>query len=313
MTDDWIGSVMLTMITRRLLVGFVGVLTVLLVGVGGLSVAPGRYVNKSLLSRIENAQCEIQMSVGRIPGTAMPPEWAASGAKLALNLELEFTKNDCADYEMTKERLLGTGRPTFRAVEPLLEPTFVSAQGQQSVKVTEGAYGCDIQQLEAQLYAFRFFLDFPNGAIRNDVELPAERIYFMTQCWIKDERSINRAKGRKVKIEKSLDEINQNLAEWQSAGDNNNILKKVMGIRQSVLDVERKTLLETQLTELDKTYPLGEATDLVSGPYDTLFVKEGVIAVKRFRGAMGTKEQYHWVGTFTIKEFFADLEDENED
>jgi len=48
---------------------------------------------------------------------------------------------------------------------------------------------------------------------------------------------------------------------------------------------------------------------LLEGPNDLLFVKEGVIAVKRFRGAMETREQYHWVGTFSIQEFFEDLDE----
>jgi len=42
------------------------------------------------------------------------------------------------------------------------------------------------------------------------------------------------------------------------------------------------------------------------GPNDIMFAKEGVIAVKRLRGAMGTREQYHWIGTFTYNEFFED-------
>eukprot|EP00984_Skeletonema_dohrnii_P022360 scaffold11487_cov172-Skeletonema_dohrnii-CCMP3373.AAC.2 len=55
-----------------------------------------------LLTRLQDIQCELALSIGRIPGTAMPPEWAASGAKLGLTLELEFS-NEPADYEMNKE------------------------------------------------------------------------------------------------------------------------------------------------------------------------------------------------------------------
>lgn len=58
-----------------------------------------------LLSRLQDIQCELLLSIGRIPGTAMPADWAASGAKLGLTLELEFTNEQC-DYEMSKERLL---------------------------------------------------------------------------------------------------------------------------------------------------------------------------------------------------------------
>ena len=61
--------------------------------------------------------------------------------------------------------------------------------------------------------------------------------------------------------------------------------------------------LEQELAELEETYPL-QRNVLVDGLSDVMFVKEGVIAVKPYRGTMGTREQYHWVGTFCISEFF---------
>ena len=38
----------------------------------------------------------------------MPPEWAASGARLGLAVEVEFTNERCP-YEMSKETLLRGG------------------------------------------------------------------------------------------------------------------------------------------------------------------------------------------------------------
>ena len=266
---------------------------------------------EALLSRIKTAQCEVLMSVGRIPGTAMPPEWAASGAKLGLPLEIEFTDEACAQFEMNKERLLGEGRPSFLSVEPLNEPSFISQRGQERVKVTSGAYGCELQQIEAQQYSFRFFLDFPEGAVRNDVELPAERIYFMSSCWIENQRVLERAQKLKEDMLRSLKEVNEELQEKESSS--RGFLQQAMGLRQSVLLIERRKKLEAQLNELDQTYPL-RSEDLMRGPNGILFVKEGVIAVKRFRGTMGTREQYHWVGTFSFTEFFDDeYEDEDEE
>lgn len=267
----------------------------------------------SLLSRLENAQCALQVSVGRIPGTAMPPEWAASGARLGFPLELEFCKEPCVDFNMNKERLLqGSGisfaKNNFRAVVPLNEPTFISNQGQQTINVKEGAYGCEVQNLIAQQYSLRLFLDFPDGAVRNDCSLPAERIYFLTSCWIEDQTVLDRASKRKEETETALQGIIQELQQIEEASTN--FVQKAMGIRRTVLLVEKKQQLQAVLNELEQSYPL-KSELLVEGPKGIVFVKEGIIAVKRMRGAMETREQYHWIGTFALQEFFEDEEEED--
>jgi hypothetical protein len=266
-----------------------------------------------LVTRLQSAQCELVVSVGRIPGTAMPLEWAASGARLGFSLEVEFTKEGCTAYEMKNERLLGEAR-TIRSVVPLNEPSFISIKGREAIKVLPGAYGCEIQSLEAQHYLFRFFLDFPEGAVRNDVNLPAERIYFLTSCWIKNDRVLERTRKRKEEIETLLQEVTSELQRLsqESTTGTGSILQKAMGLRQSVLLVERRAKLEQQIADIEQTYPL-DPEQLVEGPNEVLFHKDGTIAVKRFRGAMGTREQYWWVGTFQLKEFFEDEEYDDEE
>ena len=276
----------------------------------------------SVMARIKTAQCALQVNVGRIPGTAMPKDWAASGARLGFLLEVEFCDELPSDYQMTKERLLlggGSRSPgpdrqppaTVRAVEPLNDPTFISTAGQQVIKVTEGAYGCELQNLSSQQYGFRFFLDFPDGAVRNDVTLPAERIYFMSSCWIKNEPSLQRAQLRYNELEQNLANVRTEIAKLEAESKSSGIFGKALNLRQMTMLVEKKQSIEAQLYDLERTYPLQETTQqtLLEGPNDLLFVKEGVIAVKRFRGAMETREQYHWVGTFSIQEFFEDLDE----
>lgn len=68
---------------------------------------------------------------------------------------------------------------------------------------------------------------------------------------------------------------------------------------------EKRGKLRAQLADLEQKYPLDSAR-VVAGPNGIVFAKEGVVAVKRLRGAMGTREQYHWVGTFTYNDFFED-------
>eukprot|EP00536_Pseudo-nitzschia_multiseries_P005065 jgi/Psemu1/285515/fgenesh1_pg.91_\ len=276
---------------------------------------------EAFLSRIQTAQCGLQVSVGRIPGTAMPPEWAASGAKLGFPLEVEFCNESCADYDMTKERLLrgsSSNSASIKAVEPLNDPTFVSSEGLQTIKVTEGAYGCEVQNFQAQQYGLRFFLDFPEGAKRNDVELPAERIYFITSCWIQDEVTFERARSRHQQLTERWNELGDELATLSS--ESKGLLGRVASLRKMTTCVEQKKVVEGQLAELEQAYPLDESElvvtktrrcrEFVEGPKGLLFAKDGVIAVKRYRGAMETREQYHWVGTFSVVEFFEDLDEE---
>ena len=117
---------------------------------------------------------------------ATAPEWAASGAKLGLPLRVKFTHEMCSpsdallQEEDDNEALLGGALPSFLGVRPLNEPSFTSAKGQETVKVTAGRGACQIQQPDSGQYSLRFFLDFPEGAARNDVVLPAERIYFVS-------------------------------------------------------------------------------------------------------------------------------------
>jgi len=277
-------------------------------------------ITTPLLTRLQDIQCELALSIGRIPGTAMPPEWAASGAKLGLTLELEFT-SDTADYKMSKERLLLQGNDNTSSSSklyttiPLNEPSFITTQGTQLVKVLPGAYGCQIQQVQSQQYALRFFVDFPDGAVRNDVELPPERIYFLSSCWNNGDNDegnegssllLRRAVERQRKLEEGIEEITRQLDKIEEKQQQQqNLFQKAMKFRESVDLVERRGKLKVQLEELEQIYPL-DSGKVIRGPNNILFAKEGVIAVKRLRGAMGTREQYHWIGTFTFNEFFED-------
>ena len=274
-----------------------------------------RASNISLLSQLQTIQAELLLSIGRVPGTAMPPEWAASGAKLAFPLEVEFTDDPPDEYEMSKERLLRGDAlmgSNLMSVDVLNEPSFVSSNGREVIKVLDGAYGCQIQNVASQQYALRWFLDFPEGAKRNDVELPAERIYFLSSCWLADESILSRARRRRDTIDNSIQEITQELEtleEQQSAG----FLQKIGSFKQSIDLVERRGRLRAQLDEIDQTYPL-DSSKVIRGPKPSniIFAKEGMVAVKRFRGVGGTKEQYHWVGTFTFNEFFDDDDEEDD-
>lgn len=255
----------------------------------------------SVFSRVENAQCKLNILVGRIPGTAMHPEWASSGAKLSLPLEIKFCKDACTEHEMNKERFLGDN-PPFLAVEPLTNPTFISVKGTETVQVTPGAYGCALQEADSKHYSFGFFLDFPNGAIRNDVKLPAERIYFKSSFWVLDQTKIDQAHQRKQEILNEIKNANEKFTEHEKVSTNN-VIQQYLNFRQMTILLENRIILENKLKELEKVYPIGDDREYIKGPRGMVFPKEGTISVKRFGGALHLHEQYHKIGTFSLKEF----------
>ena len=166
----------------------------------------------------------------------MPQEWYASGVKLGLHVDVKFTYELCA-YGMNKESLLGDKFPPFLSVKPLNTPTFISAEnGLEEVMVTRGAYGCQLQVPETKQYAFRFFLDFPEGAIRNDVELPAERIYFMSSCWIEDKLTIEWARKWEEDMLESIERINKEINEMEQS--HVGLFEKTMGFRKYFILLE---------------------------------------------------------------------------
>ena len=258
-----------------------------------------------LLRSTENTHATLAVSIGRIPGTTMPSEWAASGARLGFALEVGFTDNELRrdsvfKESLTQDVLMGS---TLRMILPLNSPSFVDASGTQVIDVHPGAYGCQIQDAESEQYALRWYLDFPNGAKRNDVELPAERIYFLCRCWLPSNTngginsSIERAREQKEKVLSDIELTNARLDKIRSTPSAGNILgdlvQNVFNFRHILVLLERKKQLQIEMNKLETAYPLDSGEILRHN--SVTYAKEGVVAVRRSR-------QYCWIGTFTINE-----------
>eukprot|EP00549_Striatella_unipunctata_P006280 CAMPEP_0118696904 /NCGR_PEP_ID=MMETSP0800-20121206/14149_1 /TAXON_ID=210618 ORGANISM="Striatella unipunctata, Strain CCMP2910" /NCGR_SAMPLE_ID=MMETSP0800 /ASSEMBLY_ACC=CAM_ASM_000638 /LENGTH=95 /DNA_ID=CAMNT_0006596155 /DNA_START=61 /DNA_END=348 /DNA_ORIENTATION=+ len=71
-----------------------------------------------------------------------------------------------------------------------------------------------------------------------------------------------------------------------------------------VLTKEKKGMLERKLAKYTRKNPLDQ-NNIVRGPNNLVFAKEGYITVKRFirLSILRTREEYHCIGKFTIKEF----------
>ena len=51
---------------------------------------------------LDGTSWRVGLNIGREPGTAMPQEWAASGARLAMPVDVTFAPDEAADAETKK-------------------------------------------------------------------------------------------------------------------------------------------------------------------------------------------------------------------
>lgn len=114
----------------------------------------------------------------------------------------------------------------------------------------------------------------------------------MTACWNTDTNLIKRAKRVTERNAEQIRSIDVELAEMGQVKS----FKQMTG-RYFILLERRKKLL-SQIDMLDEAFPPDDR--LVKGPNNLVFLREGVIAVKR---QIGRREKYHWVGTFTLGDF----------
>ena len=89
--------------------------------------------------------CRVTLNIGREPGTWMPDDWAASGARMALPLDVSFSDEpvECAEPNFLQNRdvklpnLPGSGSSTSRL--QCSGGSFVGLQGEVVVKCDGGA------------------------------------------------------------------------------------------------------------------------------------------------------------------------------
>jgi hypothetical protein len=283
----------------------------------------------SILSRFQNVQCQLFMTVDR---TAPPPSTLSSaandinftpiatGSKLGLPLDIQFTSNP-VDEEMNNESLLlGTTPPppipstsssssSFLSVEPITTPKYVTLTGQKSVHINPGAYACELSHPSTKQYFFRFFLDFPTVVTRNDATIPAERIYFMSSCWKSEDNMIHKARQWKEVILTSLTKLTTQIEQMEN-NHTVGLVARTTSFPKYIELLKQRKQMRQQLEMLEDGFPLDRP--LIDGPNDTVFLKEGVIAVKRvYGGGSGRgkiQTRYHWIGTFSFKDFVYNAE-----
>lgn len=219
-----------------------------------------------------------------------PPEWAADGGRLVMPLDVTF----CAEIATADEPTLKRGgftRP--RALRAPSSTSFVSMQGPQEVRTDAVAWGT-LEGLTTVESLLVWCVDLPGGCAKNDVSLPAGRLFFSTRVWQTEELARLTASLAAVEAE-----VEAELAEAQTLDGGPLALKA---------RIKKRRANEARMERLRRGLPTVDApTAEVPGPFGLTVALEGQMSVVRYqtklvpwRGVASVPE-YGVVGSFEMK------------
>ena len=270
------------------------------------------------------AEWRLLLNLGREPDTYMPAEWGASGARLALPVEV-LVESETID--VGKERSFLTGNKCY-CLSVLEDPTFVGPSGEETVRLGDtGGWKIASRRTgrPGDAGVLRFWLDLVDRAVRNDVSIDAgERLYCTANCWRESELEAGRRRIQPLvqKYQEAQERIDQRLphetgdrrldgtnpVETVKAYADMAVLVKNRDDRlQELRDAERK--LPSPQLELSKPGRWPGTTELV-------VLAPGKVVVQR-RNAFGV-EEFYIVGSWTatplegVSEYYEE-EEETED
>lgn len=247
--------------------------------------------------KLTKASWKLSLSVGREQGTWMPEDWAASGARLLLPVVVEF---DSEAYPGDAEALVGWD--CFR-VRPVGDASFVGTKGQVTVPIRGGAWSVQPPKPPSKPALLRFWLEFPEEVQRNDVTLPAGRVFFTAPVW--QEVELERgAEARAATVER-LEAAAEASTALAAAAVRANPLAKLFGLRKQVLALDEKNAVLRRLERIDRV--VGGSANAGAGPFPGLVEgaaltvgTTGGLVVKR-TPKLGVGTEYHILGTFSAQ------------
>ena len=241
-------------------------------------------------SPLTKTKWRLLLDVGLQPGTWMPkrfPGWAESGARLPLDIDVEFTNEPCDQ----RESLVGPKDSTFRlkvCVDGI--STFVSEKGQQEVQFTDGGWciqrpTANIRNAEGSLVKpeglLRFWLDCPTGARKRDAEIfPGTRIFFTTGVW-DDPKGLEAMEREYERVVDELQNIVDGTRAIREANDadegGGNVLNRLADFRTLVDNSQEFDRLASRKEALERASPPMGAAEPPNGvkiaPTGSLVIK----------------------------------------
>lgn len=237
------------------------------------------------------AEWRIQVNIGREEGTYMPESWAASGARLFFPMDIMVT----SDYKTEKDSEYDFMGGNSMRLDVLEDPSFVNSQGEQFIGIREqGAW--KLQMPRGTAATLRFWIDVEQadelslgvGALRNDVTLPAERIYFMSKCWREEDLKMaaRQMKPFEIAAEAAQRRVDQQLSHETGDRrlDGTNPVETALGTMNMAKLVKDRDDRVRELLQAENKLPRNAETLRLGfwpGTNEKLAIGEGTIAIRK--------------------------------
>jgi len=252
------------------------------------------------LKLLDDTRWRISLDVHRVRGTWMPKTWGASGDKLRLKLEMEFTTDELYEREDFFNGL-SDGSKVLRIVqnEASMAPTMT--QGGKSIRVVNGGWRVCPMEGPLNTAILRWFFDVEEEArhLGSDIYLPAGRVYGTCGYFPIIVRSNVDGKSKREVYQQALRQIEAKYRSLQEEQDSDTDLismEKLM--RFQAMQVVRNDAAKIKKTineELKKEPP--KSSLRLSRDQKVGLSREGGLCCKKQNGLT---QEYHILGKFEI-------------
>ena len=254
------------------------------------------------LKLLDDTRWRLMLNVGRVPGTWMPKTWGASGEKLHLKLEVEFTAEELYEREDFFNGL-SDGSKVLRVIKNEASLAPCMTEGGRTVRVVDGGWRVASHEgpLGTSVLRFYFNIEEETRHLGSDVYLPCGRVYGTCGYFPMTARSNvdGRGTSRKENYKQELRQLEVNYQSLQSDMDRDPDLvsfdklkrfTKMRDIRRDVKNI-RMAIDEERIREPKKS-ALRLSQDSSVG-----LTQEGGICCKTIT-QHGLSYEYHILGKF---------------
>jgi len=216
------------------------------------------------------------------------PGWGESGARLPINVDVEFTTTPSP----TRESLVGPKDQTYVLDILSKTSTFVSESGQQEVTFADSGGWCiqrptgDVRNAAGSAVRpeglLRFWIDCPSGAKKRDAAVfPGTRIFFTTGVW-DDPEGLEGLEGVRSEYERVVDDLNRVMDETREIREENQeggvgVLDKLKDFGALVDNSKEFDRLQSKKEAMEKAAPPLGASEAANGvkiaPKGSLVIK----------------------------------------